>query len=502
MRVSYAKSSLPWRHKLAKRFVGFRAMMPMRHFANDRFNVLLAGPKFWCIHPLDGSKFLFGRRRCHVTPRCAATSGMTSNPVEADVVVVGAGIIGLTIASKILYTYPSISVAILDRVSPSNSGTGTGPATGAGQGYLWMIHRDPTSPAWELALRSIELWKDILEAKARSDTTRNAITQASMEYETTGSMLLATEPEETHKLQERCQILREAGINASFLEAASLTGIEPELTVPRVGGALLVPSDSQINGRAAANAILETCRAFERNSNRFHALLYEGCQDLLTDQSGHVIGVATQSRIITARMGVVMACGAWTGDFLARTLSKPEWSNAFRPRKGHLIEVHPPSSATVLPRLRHGLMEVRYTNHYSGARNVSPSESVDVTFTATTAANGALLVGSSREFSGWDTAVHGEVVDAILSRAATFLPFLGHTKADQLRVRVGLRPFSPSGPVVGPVPGVKGLYVAAGHEGSGLTLAPVTAEILAADIFGNRFESLSEAALASIRPRI
>ena len=38
--------------------------------------------------------------------------------------------------------------------------------------------------------------------------------------------------------------------------------------------------------------------------------------------------------------------------------------------------------------------------------------------------------------------------------------------------------------MVGPVPGAQGLWVAAGHEGSGLTLGPATAELLAAQLLG------------------
>ena len=38
--------------------------------------------------------------------------------------------------------------------------------------------------------------------------------------------------------------------------------------------------------------------------------------------------------------------------------------------------------------------------------------------------------------------------------------------------------------MVGPVPGADGLFVAAGHEGSGLTLAPGTAELVCAQLLG------------------
>ena len=45
---------------------------------------------------------------------------------------------------------------------------------------------------------------------------------------------------------------------------------------------------------------------------------------------------------------------------------------------------------------------------------------------------------------------------------------------------VGLRPVTPDGlPVLGPAPGVKGLFIANGHAMLGLTLGPVTGKLLA-----------------------
>ena len=54
---------------------------------------------------------------------------------------------------------------------------------------------------------------------------------------------------------------------------------------------------------------------------------------------------------------------------------------------------------------------------------------------------------------------------------------------------------------MGPVPGAEGLYVAAGHEGSGLTLGPATAELLAAQLLG-RPPALSEEAVAALAVKL
>lgn len=76
------------------------------------------------------------------------------------------------------------------------------------------------------------------------------------------------------------------------------------------------------------------------------------------------------------------------------------------------------------------------------------------------------------------------VVAALLQEAARNLPSLSgalNPENPELRVRKGARPASCTmRPCVGPVPGCDGLILAAGHEGSGITMALSTAEVVAA----------------------
>ena len=112
-------------------------------------------------------------------------------------------------------------------------------------------------------------------------------------------------------------------------------------------------------------------------------------------------------------------------------------------------------------------------------------DDVDITFTATTSASGTLLVGSSREFAGFDSQAPEAVLESIMQRAAHFLPGLAGVQRQDIHVRAGPRPYAAAGiPWVGPVPGAEGLLVAAGHEGSGLTLAPATAALVCQYLLG------------------
>ena len=91
---------------------------------------------------------------------------------------------------------------------------------------------------------------------------------------------------------------------------------------------------------------------------------------------------------------------------------------------------------------------VHHTQHYaSNASRVSSAPGADITFTATTAAGGDLLVGSSREFGGVDATMpdSAAVVGQVLERAAVFLPDLAGIRADAATVRIGARPWSKVG---------------------------------------------------------
>ena len=122
--------------------------------------------------------------------------------------------------------------------------------------------------------------------------------------------------------------------------------------------------------------------------------------------------------------------------------------------------------------------------HYA-SQTARSNEKLDITFTATTSASGSLLLGSSREFCGFHGQSSPAVVQAILDRAAMFLPGLREVDLSMVNVRVGLRPFAPRGlPYVGWMPGSDGLLIAAGHEGSGLTYGPETGEIIRSLILG------------------
>jgi glycine/D-amino acid oxidase-like deaminating enzyme len=90
---------------------------------------------------------------------------------------------------------------------------------------------------------------------------------------------------------------------------------------------------------------------------------------------------------------------------------------------------------------------------------------------------GQMLLGSSRQAGIASRAVEPRMIAALIERARGFLPGLGNLRA--LRCWTGLRAASEDQlPLIGPLPGLPSVLLAAGHEGLGITMALATARLL------------------------
>lgn len=423
------------------------------------------------------------RSSVHYKPRYKSRpkycSALNAPSTTADCIVVGAGIVGLSISLSLLQA--GLTVALVDKGVPCSG------ATGAGQGYLWLAHRNPhDTEAFAMARHSRLLWNAIIGKYNNNSTTssRNSLIDPSdVGWVNTGSMLLATTYEETAMLEQRAQSLIQAGIQStSLLTARQAMDLEPAINLPTdTGSALIVSSDSQIDGNLATYAVLDCC---EEYGAAFTPCFHDEV-DRISINDRHV---TTSNRTIRATKDIIISAGAWSGNLLVdRVVDRDysSWRGAVRARKGHLLEYAYPAN---MPRLSHGLMEVGYTQHYTTfTSTTNDSSERDITFTATsTAGRESILLGSSREFSESMTVDEG-VVEAILERAAEYLPGVREISPsrDLISARVGGRPYSSRGrPYVGRVEEGDPLVVAMGHEGSGLMLSWGTAEMVLDAVLG------------------
>ncbi|KAL9239652.1 hypothetical protein vseg_013955 [Gypsophila vaccaria] len=398
---------------------------------------------------------------------------MSSNKTHRfDVVVVGAGIIGLSIARDILLR-SNLSVAVVDASVPCSG------ATGAGQGYLWMAHKTPGSAVWDLALRSQNLWQ--LLAETVQDQGIDPLD--ALGWKKTGSLLVGRTEAELDQLKKQVQQLSAAGIRADYLSSNDLANKEPKLEVGQQSGAAFLPDDCQLDAYRTVAFIEKGNRLFG-SQGRYAEFYNDPAVCLLRSKgNGNIEGIKTYWNTLYSEKAIIIAAGCWTGSVMNELLKDSDIAVdvPVKPRKGHLLVLENFNPLG----LSHGLMEVGYVDHRNSISSTGEVDngSLSISMVASSDASGNLLLGSSRQFAGFNTDLDSSIVTCIWERTQQYFPVLREFSlknlSEQLNVRIGLRPFMPDGkPVIGTIPGVPNLFLATGHEGSGLSMAPGTAELV------------------------
>jgi D-hydroxyproline dehydrogenase subunit beta len=345
--------------------------------------------------------------------------------MNADVIVIGAGIVGSACAHELAQR--GLDVLVLDNQR--------GGATAVGMGHLVAMDDNPAELA--LSRYSIELWR---QWAPRLD--------AGCAYSNCGTLWLAANEQEQAAAEIKHQTLSAQGIACQMLDSRALYNAEPMLR-PGLSGALKVSGDSILYAPNAAKWLLTQGAGRIR---RRDAEVVEVC--------GNRLRLSTGERLRAE--AVVLANGIQATDLC------PELP--IRPKKGHLLitDRYP-------GKIHHQLVELGYVT------SAHASEGTSVAFNAQPRPTGQIFLGSSRQFDTTDLQVEGAVLARMLRRALDYLPELAGMNA--IRSWTGLRAATPDGlPLLGEHPQQPGLWLAVGHEGLGVTTAPGSAHLLAAQL--------------------
>jgi glycine/D-amino acid oxidase-like deaminating enzyme len=362
--------------------------------------------------------------------------------LKADAVIIGGGIVGAACAYYLCAA--GLKVHLVERAFPA-SGTSR-----ACDGLVLLWDKSPGAGI-ALGQASSTLWAELAQTL-----------KLDFEYARTGTVLLAESEQGVAAAKERVAVMEAAGSRAQLLDRSGLRALEPNLAPDLAGGAFF-PDDAQVDPRRATHALLAAARGLT-----IHTHTEVTAIRLTGDRSGRVSGIVTQKGEI-ATENVVCAAGAWS--IQVARLAGIEIP--VRPRKGHILV-----TARAPDLIHHPLLEGGYAGTVQ-----SGSEGLEVAFVGEKTASGTLLLGSSRQFVGFDRSASLEVIQSVAARAARFLPSLAKLRV--IRSYTGLRPWSPDHlPLVGPVEGVTGFFLATGHEGAGIGLAPVTGRLIADWISG------------------
>jgi glycine/D-amino acid oxidase-like deaminating enzyme len=371
-------------------------------------------------------------------------AGAVTRAGAPDAVVIGAGIVGAACADAL--ATEGLRVMVLD------AGFTGGGTTAAGMGHITVMDDSPA----QLALTA---WSRAKWASWAGEMP------AACEDVRAGTLWIAASDEEMSAVRAKRDALAPAAVSSEVLDAAALARAEPALRAG-LAGALLVPGDRVLYPPAAARWLLG--RAVARG-----AVLRERCA-----VSAVAAGAVTLD-------GERIACGAIVN---AAGVDAPRFAPGLPviPRKGHLLITERMPGV-----VHHQLVELGYL------KSAHAMDAASTAFNVQPRPTGQLLIGSSRELVGRDASVNRRVLGEMLARAVAFLPALAQATAT--RTWTGFRPATPDAlPLIGAWPAVRGLWIAAGHEGLGITTAPGTAAIIAALLTG-RPAPLDAAAFDPVR---
>ncbi|WP_417776728.1 NAD(P)/FAD-dependent oxidoreductase [Stutzerimonas xanthomarina] len=349
--------------------------------------------------------------------------------MNADVIIVGAGIIGAACAHELAVN--GLDVLLLDAQR--------GGATAAGMGHLVALDDNPA----ELALSnySIQRWREL-----------GRLMDDSCGYRNNGTLWLAASDDEMAVAEHKLITLSEQGMRCELLGAAALKAAEPELCSD-LHGALKVSGDGILYAPNAARWLID--QAGKR----------------VVQRTGQVTRIQSQQVELSdgstlRAQAVVLANGIHATELC------PELP--IRPKKGHLVitDRYP-------GKVSHTLVELGYVT--SAHNSEGPSVACNIQPRPT----GQLFIGSSRQFGTSDPEIDSWMLARMLKRAVDYMPGLARLNA--IRSWTGFRAASPDGlPLVGEHPQQPGLWLAVGHEGLGVTTATGTAELLVAQLLGRQ----------------
>jgi len=343
-----------------------------------------------------------------------------------DVVLVGGGVIGLSLAWRLRRN--GASVLVVEKSEPARE------ATYAAGGMI--AHCDPNNPP---ALANMiaasarmypEFVRELRDEAFESPDLRDAGTIAFVEAEQTPN----------------CP-------GARALEDAELSTIEPPIALR--GPAYLLPERS-IDPRKLGSALEKAAR------NRGADFATGSAVTEVALLGGRATGVRTAKSFYAA--GAVVNCaGAWAAQI--KPLGAPT-----RPVKGQMLCVVPahPTQA------KEAWVGHPQETHHSGPLIQHTIRTPDVYIIPRS--DGRILLGATLEEAGFDKRVNPDVVQRLHRAAEKVVPEIGHMRIHD--AWAGLRPGTPDGlPILGAT-AMSGYFVATGHYRDGILLAPITATLM------------------------
>lgn len=399
---------------------------------------------------------------------------------QADAVVVGGGIVGLCVAHALHQRGMHVVVVDKGEVGVGASAGNAGmivpshivPLSAPGvvaKGLRWALRRD--SPfrikprldfhflRWLWRFRrhathahmhhSIPVLRDMSLASVDLFDRWHANGLTEFGWGHAGLWMLFNTAKGRKENVELANLAQEAGLTAEVYDADGVHARDPHHTVPLMGG-VLYPQDAVVDPGALMRALR-------------HYLLSQGVVFLegtsvtaFRHQGKRVQAVETSSGDIQVQE-VILAAGAWM------------------PGLCHQLGFHIPVEAA---------KGYSVTLPGSGPLPTTPAILTEAKVTVTPLGNQIRFAGTL-ELAGLDASVDARRARSILRAVPSYIPDFNPNTYDTSAMWSGFRPCSPDGlPIIGRVPAWANLSVATGHGMMGVTLAPVTGQLVGQLLMG------------------
>lgn len=349
--------------------------------------------------------------------------------MDKPVVIVGAGVIGLSIGWELARS--GHAVQVFDRGEAGREASWLSAGMLAPQ--VEMGYEDEA--IYTLGRESMRRWPGFVKAL-------EAGSGLSVDYRTEGILHVADDRDATEALQRQFDFQKSQGLDVEWLTGAEAREVEPFLA-PRLPGAVFCKSDHQVDNRLLVDALI---RALHKSGGLLRE--YTPVKSIAPDETMPAVILGDGSRIEASR--VILSSGAWS-----RTIEglEPEDRPPVRPVKGQMLQLQ-----MALP------FDLRHVVWGPGCY-IAPKS------------NGRLLLGATVEERGFDRSVTAGGMYALLEASWRVVPGIYDLVVTE--TWAGLRPGSrDNDPVLGES-NAPGVVFATGHYRNGILLTPVTAEEIA-----------------------
>jgi len=374
--------------------------------------------------------------------------------MRCDVAVLGAGVNGTSIAYELCRR--GKNVLLVDR---KVMGAG---ASGACDDMILLQSKKP-GILLEMAFASLERFKALKDELP-----------CDIEFDTRGGTILIEDAEHLAVMEDFVAKQRACGLDVEIIDAARLRKLQP-LVAKDIIASTYSPTDSQVNP-------MLLMKGYALGGMKLGLRYLPKVWPVGIGRSGENWAIELSNGARVEAEAVVDAAGAWAND-LTKMIG---FQVPILPRKGQVVvtESLPPIGATNVWSAQYIVSKLRpQTAPANAAAAKKPADRFGLGFAFTGTHSGNYLIGSTRENAGFDTTTDPEALGLITRQVQRFFPAL--SRINFIRSFAGLRPSTPDGmPILGEVPGAPRFFVAAGHEGDGIALSPVTGQVMADLICG------------------